>query len=285
MGRDKKAAGLFLGSNGVAALTAERQGNKWLLTGFGSAYGAEKAAGKNFLDHARAAVSSAGIKKGGVSLSIPDTFACAVILDFEEFPKKKDEADEIVRLKAGKFLNSNLMDSTLSYDILSRGEAVKVLTVVVKKELINGLEEGFSNLGLNVERISLHSLNLLNLFFEDWDRGKDFSVILLIDNYFTVMVFRGGVLDYYRCREVEWEGDEFAREIASSFLSYRGKRPDISIKNICLFDAKGGYDELVKNILALDVVSIDVASVLSTSAFSLEGEAPIALLAALGAAI
>lgn len=282
-GSKKKTAGLYLGGNAVAAIRAEKRPSDWVLTGFGRAGGAQAHGGAGFADCAKRAIEAAGIRKGGIAVSIPDRLAHAVILELDEMPAREREADEVIRLKAGRFLNLSLLDFKLSHYTLSRDKTVKVLAVAVKRDIIEGIEDAAAVLGLYVERINIHSLNLLNLLLAGTEPGRDISVITFIDGYFTVMICRGPQLDYYRCREAVGSG--VARELGASFLSYRGKRPGSRPGKVCLFDAMGGFKELVMGALDTDVEEVRPEAFLSLNAFSLDGESPVALLAVLGAGI
>lgn len=278
----KKTAGLYLGGN-CAAIRAEKRPSDWVLTGFGRASGAQAHGGAGLADCAKRAIEAAGIRKGGIAVSIPDRLAHTVILELDDLPARKREADDAIRLKAGRFLNLSLLDYALSHHTLSSDRPARVLAVAVKMDVIEGIEDAAASLGLYVERINVHSLNLLNLFLYGRETPRDISVITFIDGYFTVMICRGSSLDYYRSREASGPG--VARELGASFLSYRGKRPGSTPGKVCLFDAMDGFKDLTRGALDMDVEEVRPEAFLSLNAFSLDGESPVALLAALGAGI
>ncbi len=282
-GSRKKTAGLYIGSNAASAIMAEWRSMNWELTGFGRAHGPQTRGAADFANYAKRAVAAAGIRKGGVAVSIPDRLAHAVILEFDELPVNKADADEVIKLRCGRFLNINLLDYSLSHHTLSSDKPVKVLVVAVKRDIIEGIEDAAASLNLYVKRINVHSLNLLNLFLYGRETPEDISVITFLDDYFTVAIFRGGRLEYYRCREAGGSG--VLRDLGASFISYMGKRHGSRLGKVYLFDAMGGFSEQVRDMIETEVEEIRPEDFLSLNAFSLDGESHVALLAALGAGI
>ncbi|MBI5234872.1 MAG: hypothetical protein HY886_01290 [Deltaproteobacteria bacterium] len=284
-GSGKKTAGFYLGGAAVA-ITAEKRSSGWVLTGLGKAHGVHTRAGAGLADCAKRAVIAAGIKKGGIAVSIPDYLAHVVILELDDLSAKESEADEMIRLKAGRFLNLSLLDFKLSHHTLSRDKTVKVLAVAVKRDIIGEIEDALGSLGLYAERINIHSLNLLNLLLAGKESNMDISVITFIDDHFTVMICSGAHLDYYRCKESPASGA--ARELSASFLSYRahiGKRSCSPLEKVRLFGATDGFKELVKSALDTELEEVQASAFLSLDAFSLDVESQVAVLAALGAGI
>ncbi len=273
----KGLPGVSIGREGVSAVKALRSGGGWVLSGYGSAP-ANLNDPKNLAEGIASALMSSGVKGAGIALSIPDTFARAAIFEFEELPAKRREAEEIIRLRAGKELNSGASDR-LSYFVLSNEKRLKALAVTVRESVIAPIEEALFAAGFTPERISIHSLNICNLFSPKAPEG-DFSLLVRAEDCISITVFRGGVLDFYRCKAVN--GDEEAvREISSSFLFYRGRNPEIKVERNFLFGGSPGLIGLLKGSMEVNAVSPD-------GLVGLQGHAtdksPVSLLSALGAA-
>lgn len=232
----KKAASLYISNAGVEAVVARASGNKWAVESFA------RGSGKGLRDPACQAIEGAGIKKGAICASIPDTSAHAIILDFEEFPENRREGLELVRFKAGRFLNLPLSGQAAGYHVISRDNGVRVFAVVPRKELISELGGAAAEKGLELGRVSLHSINLVNHYFSANEPGVDsFAVLVWAEEFFTVMFFNNGVLDFYRCREAGPSNEEGSwKDVAATFLSYRGRRQGASSRRVYLFEMKGG---------------------------------------------
>jgi Tfp pilus assembly PilM family ATPase len=208
----------------------------------------------------------------------------SIILELEELPHKKEDAEKIIKWKLANRLGINLRDSFFDYQVLSRQGMVKVFVASIRKDIITALESTLFDLGFNVQRISMHSLNLLNLLALEESTDVNFSVIIHIDNYFSVMIFKKGVLDYYRCKISVEHIDNFVKELKASFLSYRCVNPDISVQKNYLFDDYKGLEEIVRNNTEACVESIKLESLLSIKeSLQVNAGDKLKLLAALGA--
>lgn len=281
----KTAAGLYIGQGELAAIEARRNNGCWVLDKCSrTPLSGEAMPPKDFKENIRKTLKESGIKNRKISVSVPDTIAKTVFLEFKDLPAKKDDASEIIKLKASKLLNLNPPDIHLGYQVLSRDNISKVLAVVVNKDTIVSYEDACLESGFDVRRISIHSFNLLNLFSQEASMQGNYSVIIRLGDYFSIMFFKEGILDFYRCKAVSGSDGAGIKEISSSFLSYRGKNPDMPLENIYLLDMSGDFAEMVKKAVGVEVKQLALDTVLKLDPAESAGQFSLGHLAALGAA-
>lgn len=251
----KKISGFFAGKDIAAALSASETESGWTISGLSIAHVLEAG---GFSESAGRAATEAGIRKGNVSLSIPDVLARTVLLDFEQFPERRDEADALVRLKAARQLDLDLGAAVFRWQMLplNNGDkgGVKALAVAVQRNVVAAYEDGLLSKGYNASRINIHALSLVNLLLDNGggrQTGAFFAVILIEEDFFAVAMVRGGALDYYRCKEASAESR--LKDIQASFISYRGSGGGLPDR-VYLFDGMGGYAERLVSGLGLDII-------------------------------
>jgi Tfp pilus assembly PilM family ATPase len=293
--RKKRVTVMALEANAVVVLQAKRSGSKLRL---------KRCAGvdiplllpeqtprfmvdmKEFKGSAADAIEASGIKARKISLSIPDIVAKTAILDFEELPGKRGEADRVIKWKVARALYLSPEDLCIDYRVLSKEPVIRVFAVAVKKDVISGYEDTLIELGLSTSRINIHSLNLLNLLTGQLSEVNNFSLILLMDGYFSVSIFRDGVLDFYRCKSVHGDREHLVGELGSSFAFYRGSHHDVEIERTYLFNGDKGFVDVIKDVSGTEVVEVRPEDLLTST--KVVGEAgtinTATLLAALGAA-
>ncbi len=236
------------------------------------------------------ALKESGIRGGEVSLSIPDIMAKTAILEFDERPSNVRETEKVVKWKAARSMYADPEELSMDYSVLSKepsalskGPNARVLVVGVKKGFITGPEDSLRALGLRVVRLTIHSFNLLRLITGRVGhivKTGDFALVLHTGAYFSVSVFRGGVLDFYRCKPLGESPGRFQTELGSSFAYYRGKNPGVRLERIYLFSAASGYEDLAREVSGAEVAHVRPEHLLTTSG----GGGDITLLSALGAA-
>jgi Tfp pilus assembly PilM family ATPase len=290
----KRVTAMALEAGAIVVLQAKRSGSKWRL---------KKCAGvdiplllpeqtprfmvdiNEFKDSAAEAIKASGIKARKISLSIPDILAKTVILEFEELPSKMREADRVIKWKVGKALYLSPGDLCVDYRVLSKEPVIRVLAVAIKKDIISGYEDALTELGFSTNRINIHSLNLLNLLTGRLRKVNNFSLIMRTDGYFSVSIFRDGVMDFYRCKSVHGNGEHLVGELGSSFAFYKGSHHDVELERAYLFNGDKGFVEVVEDLSGTEVVEVSPEGLLTfTKAGGEAGINTTTLLAALGAA-
>ncbi len=225
---------------------------------------------------------SAGIKRGGVSISLPDTAAGAAILNFSELPSKKSEAAELVKWRVCKEFYYRPSEHTVGYQVLGSEDGMKVFAVAVKKELVERIEGAISEAGLGVKRINIHSLNLANLL--EGATG-DYAAVAEMDGYFTAMFFKDGGLNFYRCKGINGGAE---RELAATMAFYGGINGQPALGRVYVFSSNEAFVDGVKKAAPQStVLSVKPAELVRCEgelAELIDGVDSNAILSALGAA-
>lgn len=190
------------------------------------------------------AIQSAGIKPGRASLLLPDSLARVWLLQVPELPRGQSGVLEMIRWKIRKSVPFRIEDAEITWQILVRPsgtEPALILTGLIPRALVRQYEGVLASLGLRVGLVDLASFNLFNAYrpFIDENGGatEDFGVLNATEGYFTLMIFRGGELIFYRSKthpEGEGGGPEerlrtFRRELATSLSYYTEKLKGVSL--------------------------------------------------------
>lgn len=295
----KTVSGIALERDGVVAVQANASAegsvllNRCAFEGLDGKLHAPWPGKQAFKDAVDRALRTARIKDRLVSLSLPDTLAKTVILDFEELPDSSIDAFKVVQMKLARSLYLDPGDFSIDYHVLSTYDGVKVLAMLVKRKLLKDYEDALIELGLRVERISIHSLNMLNMLALIHDAvasAGNFAFVMSMKGYFSVLVFSGGVMDFFRSKEIADEG-ALIKELGSSFVYYSGTHYNVALEKVFVVGATGTLAETIE---ALADAKVELVSpddlIISRRAVDLdinvdfEGVDKAALLAAIGAA-
>jgi type IV pilus assembly protein PilM len=99
----------------------------------------------------REAVSDALAVAGGRSREViailPDAAVRIVLLDFEDIPQRRQEADSVVRFRLKKSLPFDADQAALSYEVRRANGAVKVVAAVAPSAVLEEYETLFRNAG------------------------------------------------------------------------------------------------------------------------------------------
>lgn len=244
---NKRVAGIFVGGSELVAVEAQDGAEGWVVKKCASAAlpaGGPSAA--EFKESIAGVLKDAGISARKIGVSIPDKAVKTVIFDLEELPAKEEDAEGIIKLKASMSLGLKPDDVEMDYHVLARNGSARIFAVLIGKEAFAAYERAFLDLGLDVERMNAHSINIVNLMSDKLAPAGSFSAITLFDGSFTIMFFKGGILDFYRCKAVRGEEDGLIKEVNASFLSYLGKTPGTVIDDVYLMCVDGALEEALK---------------------------------------
>jgi type IV pilus assembly protein PilM len=185
------------------------------------------------------AVERAGIKPGKISVLIPDSAARVWVLALPEIPRKAQAMAEVIRWKVKRSVPYRIEDGSIVWQVLARPSSSGmglVLAGLLPKSVRHAYEELLAEIGLKAGLVDLPSFNLFNLSRRSIEaNGKgpsaDFAVLNATASYFTLLLFRQGVLAFYRCKSyAEREGSSaegrlkhIRRELATSLSYYTEK--------------------------------------------------------------
>lgn len=231
-------------------------------------------------------LAASGIKAGKVSVSIPDTLVNTAFMDIKELPQDKDEVYELIRWKAAKGFNLSPKELRVGYQVFNDNGKISVLVAAMNENLALMYEDALSAVGMAVERMNIHSFNIDNLLAQTVDLSGNFLVVSVMDEFLSVRIFKSGILDFYRRKTVQGREDDIARELAASFLSYRGKNPDIALNKIYFLDGHDVIEKAICKISFAQAERIKTESMVTLNGVSLSHGTDLSgLFAALGAGI
>lgn len=146
--------------------------------------------------------------KKKIFLSLPDLSVKVSIADLEKLPSKKKDLEKILAWKMEKVSLFPLQDVKLNYQVLHKptkrdGGSYRLLVSMIKRDILNQYEDLISSLGLCPVIVDISSFHIFNLY-NDYisqriSQEKGFIFLNIFEN-FTLMIFKGGLLDYIRIK-------------------------------------------------------------------------------------
>ncbi|MCP3979541.1 MAG: pilus assembly protein PilM [bacterium] len=203
---------------------------------------------------------SAAARPARMSIVLPDNLAKVTLLTLPEKPASAKQMDELVKAKMRRAVPFRLEEASLSYQVLTGDKRdVTVLVVLVRKALIERLEQAFEGLGMRAGLIDICTPNLVNLCRSRIDEAcgtADAALLNCARNYFSLVIFREGRLIFFRCKTFGLEEGEgpngmLAREVANSFAYYREKLRGKGVGAMFVRSVTTPFDEIREKLVAL----------------------------------
>ena len=171
------------------------------------------------------------------SLLLPDSYARVAILPFEEMPRSRHDALDLVRWRTKKAVPFKVEDAAVDYAVLpGSGPGVNVLAVLTPRTIVQEIESAFEQAGVHAGLVDLSTFSLLNLYRSVFEAevggGSEFLVANVTGTFVTFVIFRGPQMVFFRCKPFgvvtgEDSGDAarrlLKRELQTSLLYYREK--------------------------------------------------------------
>ena len=229
-------------------------------------------------------------KERSVSVSLPDATGRVVLLDLEARFKNREEGLDIIRWKLKKSLPFDISTVHLDFQTLAEREngAVSLLVSLISESVVTQYEELLIEAGLEPKFIDFTSFNLYRLFSPRLAISENCAFVSFYAGAMTVLIFHGGVLSFYRSKEVASEAQNLYREVNSSFLVHDDKHPGQLVTEVfCMAGASDAeaFRTLVAEASGLEPVLLDLERMVSQApGVSLAGSALQALAGSLGAA-
>jgi hypothetical protein len=242
---------------------------------------------------------ASGTRPGRVSLVLPDNLAKISLLALPERPGSARDLEELVRARMRRAVPFRIEDARISHQLLhGEGREVSVLVVLVRRALVEGLERAIESIGGRVGLVDVSTSNLVNLCHDRIDAasqdGSDVALFNAAGRYFSLVIFRGGRLIFFRCKSLGEDGagaaanGELTRELASSLSYYKEKLAGQGIGTLFArtVDGAGAVAETLGAIEPERVVAIDpLAGIDPRKTPTLEPELAQRLAPAIGAAM
>jgi len=206
-----------------------------------------------------------------ISVSLPDTVGRVVLLDLETRFKAKAEGIDIIRWKLKKHLPLDINEMHLDYQVVQEKETGDISTLVslISRQVVNKYEDLLAEAGLQPNRIEFTTFNMYRFFSSRLVNIDNAALIIWHAGILSILIFRNGVLEFYRPKELPGnfiEMNRFYREINSSLLSYREKQPGFSMNEV-FFVASRDEAETIRAVIAeatgLEPVLLDAGRIVS----------------------
>ncbi|HET7208689.1 MAG TPA: hypothetical protein VI216_03020 [Candidatus Acidoferrales bacterium] len=143
------------------------------------------------------ALSAVGSRSREVIAVIPDAAVRIVLLDFEEFPERRQDAESVVRFRLKKSLPFDADEAALSYDVRRANGVVKVIAAVAPSSVLAEYEGVFRDAGYSPGVVLPSMLAALGTV-----ETRQPTLILKVDlNSTSVAIVNSGDLLLYRTLE------------------------------------------------------------------------------------
>ena len=192
-------------------------------------------------------------KETRISVILPDTTARVSLLKFGKMPATRREVLDLIRFRLQKVLPFRLEEAALDFQLLSNGssEEPEFLVALIQRPVLFQYERLFSTRNLVPGLVDLDSFNLANLLSRGGGIGDqapgDRALINAGEGYLTVLFFRDGRLNFYRCKQLADEERtlperlhaSIRRELASCAAYYREHLSGAGMASAALRIAEG----------------------------------------------
>src|SRR5262249_34915658 len=105
------------------------------------------------------------LKFRSASLVIPDIFARVSIMPFEEMPRRRQDALDLIRYKTKKSVPFKVEEASLDFQVLQKGPSgLSVLAVLLPRPVIADFEAVFTSFGVHAGLVELSTFSLVNAY-------------------------------------------------------------------------------------------------------------------------
>lgn len=228
------------------------------------------------------------------SVSLPDSIGRVMLMDLETRFKSKAEGADIIRWKLKKSFPFDINEAHLDYQVLLERDSgeISALVSLISRQVLNQYEDLLAEAGLQPNRIDFTTFNFFNLFTKRLGLAENAAVVTCSGEVFSVMIFHGGILEFYRTKDIPGgmhDTNRVFRELSNSFLVYNDKHPGhVPNEVFCITsnDDPETFSAVVLEATNLEPVLLDVERIVARkNGFAADRKTLHALTAALGAAI
>lgn len=250
VGLGNKSAYLSISKKSLLSFQAEKRDGLWTIRGSVTSVFDANAALSDRKATLTAHLRSCGFGSASLSVSVPDSFARVALLDFKELPPSEQEARDIVLWRAAREAFMRPEECIADHQVLSVDGGVKVLAVLSKKESLGVIDAAAEGAGMKIARVSVHSLNLVNLLTQ-LPRVKDHSaVITAFGGCVTIMFFNKGGLVLYRHLELEDGFDRVFSELTATYRHYTGRNRNVELEGVYVFSDSDAASDAASSVFS-----------------------------------
>jgi hypothetical protein len=187
-------------------------------------------------------------RRGDIALSLPNQLVRIVMVDFDELPQIRKEAEKLILWRIKKMLPISTEEAHIDYCVTEKkGEKVQVVAALASKKVIREYEDSLREIGLRPILVDIASLNTLSLFldgiegdslFVDVSGGEAVGIALMADKE----------LIFFRSKDIQGDIERVGQEIVSTLTYYKTRMPDLHIKRLYLICSQGDYEAIEKGL-------------------------------------
>ncbi|HEX9023073.1 MAG TPA: pilus assembly protein PilM [Geobacteraceae bacterium] len=228
-----------------------------------------------------------------VSVSLPDSAGRAMLLDVETRFKSRNEGADIIRWKLKKSFPFDINECHLDYQVIGEKETgeISLLVSLISRQVLLQYEDLLAEAGLEPNRIDFTTFNLYHLFSQRLELAENSMLITSHGAALGMLIFYGGLLEFYRAKELpvgSLETNRAFRELNSSVIVYQEKYPaHAPSEAFCIHSGDNGeaFSAMVAEATRLEPVILDVERAIDLGRSHAVDKKTLAMLtAALGAA-
>lgn len=226
-----------------------------------------------------------------VSVSLPDTVGRVVLLDLETRFKTREEGTDIIRWKLKKNFPFEINEMHLDYQVMLERETgdISVLVSLVSRQVVRQYEDLLAEAGLQPNCIDFTTFDIHRFFSSRLEHIENAALIIWHTGILSMLIFHNGTLEFYRSKELPADSNRFFREISSSLLFYKDKKPAYSIDEV-FFVVPHDDTEKLRGVIAeatgLEPVHLDAGRIVTQkSVTSVDAGTLHTLAASMGAAL
>ena len=157
------------------------------------------------LERIRLLVPEENPRKRRMALILPDYCARVAVLDFDSFPSKGEEQEQLIRFRMKKSVPFDMDSAIVSYCAQpKKGPKIEVVVAVIAMEILARYEAPFRQLLFQPGSVTTSGLAALNMVSAD---GVTL-VAKLSGQTLTVLVLDGSTLKLVRCIQMEEGGED-----------------------------------------------------------------------------
>ncbi|MBE9537043.1 MAG: pilus assembly protein PilM [Proteobacteria bacterium] len=202
-----------------------------------------------------------GKRRGDIALSLPDQLVRIVILDFDELPQIRKEAEKLILWRIKKMLPISTEEAHIDYCITGEnGDKIQVLAAVAAKKVIREYEDSLREIGLRPILVDIASLNTLSLFLDEIE-GDSIFVDISGGEAVGIALMADRELIFFRSKDLQGDIERVGQEIVSTLTYHKTRMPDLHIKRLYLACRQSDYEAIengLKNVFEGEICRLSL---------------------------
>lgn len=180
-------------------------------------------------------------RRGDIALSLPDQLVRIVIVDFDELPQIRKEAEKLILWRIKKMLPIPTEEAHIDYRVTGRtGDKIQVVAAVASKKVIREYEDSLREIGLQPKLVDIASINTLSLFLDELE-GNSMFVDISGGKAVGIAIIADKELIFFRSKDIQGDVGRVEQEIISTLTYHKTKMPDLPIKRLYMICSQSDY--------------------------------------------